>query len=149
MRKRLFGLAAIVSGVLAVGALLGWYRSRSHLDLLKIGRTALYAKDGKLAIQHPSLAFGSGPWLQWETVPYDMSNDPMPIEFRGPTFGYNTIPLKNGTTRTVVFPFWVAGIVFSVLPGVWVKRRMWAGKMRPEAENQSAVALKSTQLAKN
>jgi hypothetical protein len=125
--------------LIAIAALVGWYHSRSNIDVVKIGTSALVAKDGLMAVQSPSLAFCGDGHLQWVSVPYDSKNDAMPIEFRGPTFGYNTMELKNGVQRTVVFPLWLAGIVFAILPALWVKRRVW--RKSPESRNQLSAEL--------
>jgi hypothetical protein len=125
MRKSLFTTAAAISGLMAVGVFGWWIRSRGHIDVLKIGQVTLAAKDGGLAIQYPTVAFHHYRWLDWQTIPYDMKNDPMPVELRPPMFGYSrSMELKDGWQRTLIFPLWLAAIVFAILPAVWVKRRM-------------------------
>ena len=137
MRKRLFGLAAVVSGVMAVGVLGWWLHSRGKIDVIKIGQTTLAANDGRLVIQHPTMAFHHDRWVEWETIPYDMENNGMPVELRPPMFGYfRSMQLKDGWQRTVIFPVWVAVGVFFVLPGVWGWRwgreRMWRKEKKVE-----------------
>ena len=88
MRRRLFGLAAVVSGVMAVAVLGWWLDSRGRMDGIKIGETTFAANNGSLAIQHPTVAFHSDRWIEWETIPYDMEKNGMPVELRPPMFGY-------------------------------------------------------------
>src|SRR5712672_3213732 len=124
MRRRLFGVAAVASGLMAVAVLVWWFHSRANIDVLKIGQTTLAAKDGRLVIQHPTVALHNYRWLDWQTIPYDMKNDPMPIELRPPMFGFfRSMELRDGWQRTLIFPIWMAEIVFCILPGMWVKRR--------------------------
>src|SRR2546430_1290857 len=108
-------------GVDGGGSIGLWYHSRANIDVVKIGQTTLAAKDGSLAIQHPTMAFHKDPWLQWQTIPYDMANDPIPAEFRPKMFGYfPSMELKDGWQRTLIFPLWLAAIVLGILPALWI-----------------------------
>jgi hypothetical protein len=131
MRKRLIGLATIFSGVLAVAVLGWWFHSRGRIDVIKIGQTTFAANDGRLSIQHPTMAFHHDRWIEWQTIPYDMEKNGMPVELRPPMFAYSrSMELKDGWQRTLIFPLWVTEILFCVWPGMWVKRRVWPKRKR-------------------
>jgi hypothetical protein len=137
MRKRLIGLATVISTVMAVGALAWSFHSRSSLDVVKFFEIGMAAKNGQVGIQYPCLSF-YGERFVWRTTPYDMKNDPMPPEFRPPMFGfYRTMELKNGWQRVLVFPLWAAAIAFCILPALWVKRRVWPKQQSDQQEKLS------------
>ena len=126
MRRRLFNLAAVVSMVLCVAAVIFWF-SPIHIsagwgDTLQLGYGG-----GEWEITVDTSGFLPRTW--WGHLSAD--DEPLFQIFTSPTCSHED--LQGGTITKVTVPSWLLALVTLLLPGAaivrWLVRRRWAGAL--------------------